>query len=759
MGTQLEQKKKSKKWLWIIIAIVLVLVIAGGVLGGIFGSRAAKNNKSGSNNTGGGNSAAGTGTGVATKTAGSANGAVIPTATDANGNPLYPTTTGSAKIAAPTVIASSALSCGSDPYQFSNPASLTVRAEHPLLFAPKYKWDCLPKQIAADSYMASWNATIFANATKFYDMAPTQYVEDGGLSGSGVLDVAREVQLRIKHWGYAYKISNDTKWVDRAWLELQTAAGNSTTGQSFGTAPDNWNTQHFLDVGEFTAAFGLGYDWFYDAWTQDQRTAIMWSIINLGLRYGILAHQGNAAYSWWTKVNGNWNCVCNGGLTIGALAIANEDPTGVAAQLLSLAVPNANANCAMAPSPDGTWSETPNYWYFGTTGHAQMAAALLSATGSTQNLLDGNPGMKLSGLYHMYVTGQQGMFNYGDTGPNKYVATANGMMFYGAQYNIPMYTLFQRDRGDAPEPMSMLYYDPQVSGQFWDGLALDHHFDNTTDGWGSMRSTWTDTQGSYIAMKAGALLGHQAHGDLDAGTFVLDALGQRWAGELGNGNYLADGYFSSELQNSQRWLYYRKRTEGQNTLVMGGQNQNVNAVPTTEFGSSGEQQDGLVYKPANASTAFMTADLSTAYNGTSVKRGIRFLNGRRQVLLQDEVTVPAAGVQWRMQTNATVALSSDKKSATLTLGGETLIARILSPAAATFDTAQAVRLASDPATPTDAASQDQPNPGVTVLTIAFPTGRQSVQVLFNPQWHDFNSNSYVTPPTVALDSWTVTSHE
>lgn len=39
-----------------------------------------------------------------------------------------------------------------------------------------------------------------------------------------MLDVAREVQLRIKHWGYAYKLSNDTKWVDRAWLELTVSA-------------------------------------------------------------------------------------------------------------------------------------------------------------------------------------------------------------------------------------------------------------------------------------------------------------------------------------------------------------------------------------------------------------------------------------------------------------------------------------------------------------------------------------------------------
>ena len=141
-------------------------------------------------------------------------------ATDALGNPLYPTSTGTAKVTPPAFVSNAALSCGADPYSFGDTSSLTVRKEHPLLVAPAYKWNCLPKLIAQDSYIANWNATIFANASKFYDLPPTPYTEDGGLTGSGVLDVAREVQLRIKHWGYAWRLSNDTKWVDRAWTEL-----------------------------------------------------------------------------------------------------------------------------------------------------------------------------------------------------------------------------------------------------------------------------------------------------------------------------------------------------------------------------------------------------------------------------------------------------------------------------------------------------------------------------------------------------------
>jgi hypothetical protein len=42
-------------------------------------------------------------------------------------------------------------------------------------------------------------------------------------------------------------------------------------------------------------------------------------------------------------------------------------------------------------------------------------------------------------------------------------------------------------------------------------------------------------------MKSGEIEGHQTHGDLDLGDWVLDAAGQRWFGELGSGEYLSHG--------------------------------------------------------------------------------------------------------------------------------------------------------------------------------------------------------------------------
>lgn len=49
---------------------------------------------------------------------------------------------------------------------------------------------------------------------------------------------------------------------------------------------------------------------------------------------------------------------------------------------------------------------------------------------------------------------------------------------------------------------------------------------------------------------------------------------------------------------------------------MGGLNQNVSAVPTTTYGSSGDEQSKLVYTCANSSTAYFAADLTTTYNGS-----------------------------------------------------------------------------------------------------------------------------------------------
>ncbi|KAI0307685.1 chondroitin AC/alginate lyase [Multifurca ochricompacta] len=735
--TPTNPKKPLSKWIKFGIPVA-VLVIAGAVVAGVVASHHGHSSSPSSSSSSGSPAAA--------SSAVSAKNAVgiFPTATDSEFMvPIYPSTTNAAAYSTPTFNPSNvAFAWPKDPFTFSsNPSPTAVRTDRPRLIAPKYKWDALPSLIANDPYLKRWNETIFGNATAYFSLPPVAYHLDG-----------------LVAFAYVYRMTNDTKWVDRTWAEIQNAAGNGTT--SFGPTNDKWNTIHFLDTAEFSAAFGIAYDWLYDIWSDEQKSQIRFTLNLYGLGPGLSVYQGDpSSVGWWRNgIYGNWNCVCNGGLTLGALAILGDDTTGNAEALLGFTVDNAKQNCALAVTNDGTWNETANYWYFGTTGHAEMSSSLITAAGSDFGLLTTNSNLNLTGLYHMYAFGPTSLFNYGDHGPNKFSTTANSMIFYASQYNAPRYALFQRDQADAAEPWSMFWYDPTISGAFWNDAPLDHFFDYAGDQWGSMRSSWTDINALYVAIKGGTLQGHQAHGDLDCGDFVLDALGTRWAGELGSGDYLSTGYFESELQSSSRWLYYRKRTEGQNTILVNQQNQDVTAHPTMTHDSSGTLQgSSTVFKASSDSTAFSVFDLASAYfNVTSFSRGVRFLNGRQQVLLQDDINAQGS-VMWRMHTNATVSIDQSGTSATLTLDSQTLKMEIVNaPSGAQFAKGEAVRLSGDP--PLPSGQSDQPNPDVTVLSISLPAGQYSLQVLFNPQWPGLGASDYVTPKSVPLGSWSLTSH-
>ncbi len=135
-----------------------------------------------------------------------------------------------------------------------------------------------------------------------------------------------------------------------------------------------------------------------------------------------------------------------------------------------------------------------------------------------------------------------------------------------------------------------------------------------------------------------------------------------------------------------------------------------------------------------------------------MKRGIRLLNKRRQVLLRDEIDTTGS-VDWLMHTNATVQASGT--SATLSLDGQTMkISMLNPPSGAAFTTGPAKRYDSDP-TPPEA---DQENPGVTTLIVTLPAGQYTLEMLFNPQWPGMKDSDFVTPPSVAIDSWSLTSH-
>ena len=137
------------------------------------------------------------------------------------------------------------------------------------------------------------------------------------------------------------------------------------------------------------------------------------------------------------------------------------------------------------------------------------------------------------------------------------------------------------------------------------------------------------------------------------------------------------------------------------------------------------------------------------------------MNGRKQILVQDDISGVAAGtnIQWRAHTNATVA--TDGTTATLTLNGKTLQASILNaPSGVSFSTMDANPMTQDPPIPTgDQYAVNPSNEGVTVLVIETEGGSDlSLQVLLNPQWDGMAASDFVSPPSVPVSEWSVTSH-
>lgn len=141
-------------------------------------------------------------------------------------------------------------------------------------------------------------------------------------------------------------------------------------------------------------------------------------------------------------------------------------------------------------------------------------------------------------------------------------------------------------------------------------------------------------------------------GNLDAGDFVLDALGERWAVELCHADYLSPEYFSGESQSSPRWLYYQTETAGQNTILYDGSNQLVSYTPDVHV-SGDDDGDAISW----------VANLTSAYGGPSVQRNLNMINERRRVLIQDEIRNATKKSQWRMHTRAEVSIAAGGRTA------------------------------------------------------------------------------------------------
>ncbi len=519
-----------------------------------------------------------------------------------------------------------------------------LRQGHPRIFLTPDSLDALRKAVQADPARQEILGHLRAEADKLLGAATVEHK----LIGPRLLQESRRCLDRVQTLALVYLISGEKKYADRAVKEMEAAAA----------FPD-WNPSHFLDTAEMSCALGIGYDWLYAYLTEAQRRTIREAILTKGLEPGLACYRGTAKYGWWRTSAHNWNQVCNGGLAVGALAIADEEP---AASGEVLASGLASVGRAMASfGPDGSWNEGPGYWGYTLMYTAYYLGALQTVMGSMQGL-EKAPGLSEAGTFRVYFVGPTNRtFNFADAGDG---AGSHPSMFWLARtFDRPLYAWHQRQRLRAG-PMDLVWYVAEGQGPAASGLPLHKQF--RKDDIVFLRSAWEDPKALWVGFKGGDNAANHSH--LDLGSFVLDALGERWAEDLGSDEYNLPGYFGDK-----RWTYYRLRTESHNTLLVDGENQPPKAkAAVVAFRGTDDDARAVV-------------DLSQAYPmAKSARRGVAMI-GRRCVIVQDELLADKpVDVLWGMVTRAKVEAKGAE--AVLERGGQRFLARILGPEGARFDT-------------------------------------------------------------------------
>jgi hypothetical protein len=534
----------------------------------------------------------------------------------------------------------------------------TLRPEHPRLLATRADFEKLRKRTQTDPQSRRWREELRRQADRILRQPPSSYEIPDGLR---LLATSRQVLHRVQTLALLHELDGEKQHLERAWLELNTAA-----------AFKDWNTRHFLDTAEMTHAFAIGYDWLHDALSKEQRAVLRAAMVEKGLKPALEVHQQGR---WWARARHNWNQVCNGGIGMGALALAEVEPE-LAGELLHEGL--VSLQLAMAEfAPDGAWAEGPGYWDYATTYNVAILAALQTALG-TDFGLSRMKGFPETGLFPIYSMGPFGQsFNYADAGSG--MIRAPHMFWMARQFKQPVYAGYELARA-RPHPLDLLWFDPADPSAALASLPLDRYFRNAEVA--LLRSAWDDPNALFVGFKAGDNKANHSH--LDLGSFVLDAQGVRWAADLGADDYNFPGYFGK-----QRWDYYRLRAEGHNTLVL-----NPGRGPDQDAAAAAR----ITRFDSQAGTGFAVADLTAAYarHARQVRRGLA-LPDRKAVLVQDEIQADQpAEVWWFFHTAARVDVSGDGTTAMLTQGKARLQARLLSPPQAKLSVMPAGPLSSSP---------------------------------------------------------------
>ena len=527
----------------------------------------------------------------------------------------------------------------------------TLKPNHPRLLLDAEKVKELQKLVKEDELAKKLYGKIKIKTDKVLKQEPVVYeLRDG----RRLIYVSGDVLERVRDLAFVYLITEDKKYMECVWAELESASKFK-----------DWNPAHFLDTAIMTKAFAIGLDWLWAEWTPQERQILQQAIVEKGLKPAMKVYSKKRG---WHSGTNNLNQVCNGGIGMGALAVAETEPE-LAGKILHNALKSIPK--AMKPyAPDGAGHEGLGYWGFGSLYNIMLMASLESALGTDFGLSEVD-GFRQSGDYQIYMSGTRRMaFDFSDC---KRSQSSSAQHFWmGRKYGIPRYTWFRHNaliEGQGGNTWDLLWFDASATGFSSKSIHPDKYFKKVEVA--SIRDSWTDGDGFIVAMQGGD--SGVSHRHLDLGSFILESDGVRWIIDSGKEGETYQRHKNKEARND----FYRIRAEGHNTLVINpdeqdDQNRRAKAKFTSFISKKSEVKASL--------------DLSNAYdrNASKVTRTFELERGKH-FTITDNIDCNEPSEVWSFfHTEAKVKLSKDKRTAFMKQNGKTLRMRLGLPADGVF---------------------------------------------------------------------------
>lgn len=542
----------------------------------------------------------------------------------------------------------------------------TVPRVRPRLIHAKAGWDYLANLTKTDPTATALLSRMKESAAKLLETPELTRIFG---EQTGRVTPGSKALYRVTQLGALHVLDQDPRWLDRGVREVVALCDPTSFADWYPTQP------HVTT--DFLIATCIGYDWLHSGFNKQQIDKIKEYIVNQGIAPLVAYLEKIEADK--TKADlppGVEEFGAASALIIGALCIADED-AATAKKAVGLAAKIFGKGMTRF-APAGVWPDGPDEGER-ILDYAILVIQSLKACSGGDLGFTALEGFVRAGDARVHLTNPAGqIFNYGDSEGAVLYAPWVGSWLAGAHGNPGLPAVVA---GPVQGPDSaflglsgfLLYHNPHAAGN---GTAsgLDATFPGAEVA--TLRSAWNDRNALYVGLKGGDTA--NLHSQLDLGTFILDAGGQRWGIELGMESDRAPG-MANPADRARRYGNYPQGSKGQNVIVSKAENQPLEAKATLS---------GFVTTPERGAAI---VDLKDAYNkeAKSYLRGAMVVRGAQNyAVIQDDISLKGSQtLAWQMHTRATVAI--DGKKATLTQGNQTLTAVILSPDNAVFTSAEA----------------------------------------------------------------------